>query len=369
MKLNIFRRFFHKVEDELVEEQHRHSVIAMITEEAKPDTAYWSLLLLSALIATLGLHGDNGAVIIGAMIIAPLIWPILALSMSVVKGEAKHFGKVLVLNILNIFVAIAVSVVITLPFFGQEYSHEILIRTSPNVIDLFIAIFSGVVAALSVAWPKISSSIAGVAVAASLMPPLAVVGIGIANLDFRLAYGALLLFLTNVVAIFMVSIIVFFALGFRPHIFLKKEALVRMRERVVGAVIIFILFLIPFSYFTGQVYYENNLETRSRALLRSYLVEHDPLAHIRTFQGAYTGTTLQLSAEILVPFDKPLSLADHDGFRDRLSEKLEVPVELQLLSIPIIGSPETLLSPFESGIKEIIKSFQTDTDINSNVSR
>jgi uncharacterized hydrophobic protein (TIGR00271 family) len=339
--LRLIRKIFYKVEDELIEERHRASVIQMIKDSAKSDRAFWSLLILSAIIATLGLQAGNGAVIIGAMIIAPLIWPILVVSMAVVKGEARHFGTTIGLNFVSFAAAVAVSAVITLPFIGQEFNAEILLRSSPNVTDLFIALFSGTVAALSVSWPKITSSIAGVAVAASLMPPVSVIGIGLANGNFELAYGALLLFFTNIVAIFMASIIVFFVLGYRPHIFIKKDALVRMEERIIGAVVIFMLFLIPFSFFISQVYQENKLAVDSRAILRTAVNKHDDLATLKSFKGVVIGGSLHTTSEIFVPLNKPFSENDRDEFAQKIANTLNTPVVLDIFPIPVLSSVVT----------------------------
>ncbi len=336
--LRLIRKIFYKVEDELVKERHRVSVIQMIKDSATGDRAFWSLLILSAIIATLGLQAGNGAVIIGAMIIAPLIWPILSVSMSVVKGETKHFGHTIALNFFSFATAVTVSAIITLPFIGQEFNAEILLRSSPNITDLFIALFSGTVAALSVSWPKITSSIAGVAVAASLMPPISVIGIGVANGNFELAYGALLLFLTNIVAIFMASIFVFFILGYRPHIFIKKDAIVRMEERIIGAVIIFMLFLIPFSFFITRVYQENKLISDSRTIIRSLVNKHDNSASLKSYKGSIESGSLHIISEIFVPMSKPFAETDRDAFARKIANSLNTPVILDIFPIPMLST-------------------------------
>lgn len=347
----IIKRVFYEVEDEMIEERQRGNVIQLINDEAAPDRAYWSLIVLSAIIATLGLQSGNGAVIIGAMIIAPLIWPILAVSISVVRGEARHFGRTILHIFTSLLVAVTVSIIITLPFIGQEFNSEILLRSSPNIIDLFIALFSGSVAALSVSWPKISNTIAGVAVAASLMPPVSVVGIGLANGDVFLAYGALLLFLTNLFAIFIVSIVVFYIVGFRPKAFLQQNAAVeRMRERVAGSIIIFLLFLVPFSYFIANVYKENNLISDSRTLLRSQIIEYDEAADIKSFKGVFSGNVLHITSEIYVPINHPLDQGVRDRFATDLSDTLGYEITLNLVPIPTLNEPVSALQPQEPSL-------------------
>lgn len=178
---------------------------------------YWFQLVLSALIASLGLLQNSVAVVIGAMLIAPLLTPLQALSFAITEGKPGLFGKSLRLLLFSTVVAILVSMgVVYIAPLNNETS-EILARVSPNILDLFIAAFSAVLALLSLVYKRLLSSVAGVAMAAALMPPLSVIGIqiGFGNLDKAL--GASLLYATNIVAIILVGVLMFFLYGFNPH--------------------------------------------------------------------------------------------------------------------------------------------------------
>lgn len=185
------------------------------------DASYWLQILFSAGIATLGLVTDSAAVIIGAMLISPLMGPILAVGLALAAGDLV-LGLRAILNIaLSCAVAVgfAVMLVALLPF--KEVTSEIAARTHPNTLDLFIALFSGAVGSVAVCKEAkgVATSVPGVAIAVALMPPLCVVGYGLgvaASLDadegLRVARGGGLLFLTNLVAITFTAMVIFLAL-------------------------------------------------------------------------------------------------------------------------------------------------------------
>ena len=198
------------------------------------DLVYWLQIFFSAGIATLGLVLNSPAVIIGAMLISPLMNPILSSGLALASGD-------LVLGLraaFNLFlscagaIAFAVLLVVLLPF--RELTVEIAARTQPNVLDLLIALFSGAVGSVAICREVkgVVTSIPGVAIAVALMPPLCVVGYGIGLffvLDtatgWRVASGGGLLFLTNLVAITLTAMLVFVALRIdTPYVRTQAEA-------------------------------------------------------------------------------------------------------------------------------------------------
>jgi uncharacterized hydrophobic protein (TIGR00271 family) len=185
------------------------------------DFSYWAQVLFSAGIATLGLALNSPAVIIGAMLISPLMGPILASGMALATGDFVLGTRAAINLLLSCLVAILFAVVLVtlLPF--KEVTAEVASRTQPNTLDLVIALFSGAVGSIAVCKEVkgVVTSIPGVAIAVALMPPLCVVGYGMGialTLNFedgaRLARGGMLLFLTNLVAIIFTAMVVFVAL-------------------------------------------------------------------------------------------------------------------------------------------------------------
>ena len=182
------------------------------------DLVYWLQILFSAGIATLGLVLNSPAVIIGAMLISPLMGPILAAGLALASGDMALGLRSLAKLFLSSALAIgfAVLLVAILPF--REMTDEITARTQPNTLDLVIALFSGAVGSIAVCRDVkgVATSIPGVAIAVALMPPLCVAGYGLGlaitfdtESGWRVGSGGALLFLTNLVAITFTAMIVF----------------------------------------------------------------------------------------------------------------------------------------------------------------
>jgi uncharacterized hydrophobic protein (TIGR00271 family) len=185
------------------------------------DISYWIQVLFAAGIATLGLVLNSPAVIIGAMLISPLMGSILANGLALAAGDVILAMRALLNLVLSCTVAIAFAVLLVslLPF--KEITSEIVARTRPNILDLFVALFSGAVGSVAICKePRgVATSIPGVAIAVALMPPLCVVGYGIGIAvsinsvkGLQVASGGGLLFFTNLVAITFTAMIVFLAL-------------------------------------------------------------------------------------------------------------------------------------------------------------
>jgi uncharacterized hydrophobic protein (TIGR00271 family) len=198
------------------------------------DPSYWLQLVFAAGIATLGLVLNSPAVIIGAMLISPLMGPILGGGLAFASGDLILGLRVSIMLLLSCMAAIAFSVLLVgfLPF--KEMTNEIAARTQPNTLDLVVALFSGAIGSMAICKEVkgVVTSVPGVAIAVALMPPLCVVGYGIGvavSLNgaegMRVARGGGLLFLTNLVAITFTAMIVFLAL----HIDTEK-AKERVRE-------------------------------------------------------------------------------------------------------------------------------------------
>jgi uncharacterized hydrophobic protein (TIGR00271 family) len=178
---------------------------------------YWICLLSSCGIATLGLAQNSPAVIIGAMLLSPLMSPIVGLGLALALGDVFLGIRSLVNCLISIasVVGLAALIAMVLPF--KEITPEILSRTRPNPLDLFIALFCGLVAAVSVAKSHEKGSgaaLPGVAIAVALVPPLCVAGWGLGTgFQWNIFLGAMVLFLTNLTAIVFLSLLVFLALG------------------------------------------------------------------------------------------------------------------------------------------------------------
>ena len=187
------------------------------TAEAAADTdvPFWLVLLLSGAIATLGLVLDSTAVVIGAMLVAPLLGPLLGLSLALAVGDGRLFVQTAVTILLGAAGIVALAALLTwaLPF--GTVTDEILSRTRPTTLDLAIAVFSGAAGAVVTASreARLSASIPGVAVAVALVPPLGVAGFGLATARWSFVEGALLLFGANLAGIVLSGMLLFLLVG------------------------------------------------------------------------------------------------------------------------------------------------------------
>jgi uncharacterized hydrophobic protein (TIGR00271 family) len=192
----------------------RADLFAGLSSESAFGLNYVVLTLASCAIATLGLLENSVAVIIGAMIVAPLMPVIQALAFSALDGIARTFWRSLITLVVGMVLAIVLSASIARVVDLSSFGSEILARGRPNLLDLGIALAAGTVGAFARMRPSVASAVAGTAIAVALMPPLCVVGIGAASADWDLSRGALLLFLTNLLGITLASMCTFLIGGY-----------------------------------------------------------------------------------------------------------------------------------------------------------
>ncbi len=198
------------------------SLFTSLREESKLNSTFLTLIILSTLIATFGLFINSSSVIIGAMLLAPLMQPIISLSMGVLRQDTSLINsgaKTITIGVLAVAFTASLTTLLT-PI--QHLTPEMTGRLSPTILDLFIAIVSGIAAAYVKSNDKIIGSLAGVAIAVALVPPIAVAGIGIGWGDWHMFYTAFLLFITNLVGIVLAAALTFMTLGFSPLHLAKK---------------------------------------------------------------------------------------------------------------------------------------------------
>jgi uncharacterized hydrophobic protein (TIGR00271 family) len=178
---------------------------------------FFVLLVLATIIATYGLISDSSAMVIGAMIVAPLMQPIIATTAAIVMGSLRRTLLALALVFCGVVAVVLLAALLTrlLPdiLISFETNNEIVSRISPGLIALLTALASGAAGAFIATREEIADSLAGVAIAISLVPPLCVVGIAAAHLHWGAALGAFLLFMTNFLAILLAGGVVFLLLG------------------------------------------------------------------------------------------------------------------------------------------------------------
>ncbi|MCB0825955.1 MAG: TIGR00341 family protein [Armatimonadetes bacterium] len=172
-----------------------------VSEGAFLTREYIWMNVLATVVASYGLLQNSTAVVIGAMLIALLLGPINGLALALNDGDWKLLNKALIAEGVGVGLVLLVSVFIGRIHTDVTVGTEILSRTSPNILDLFIALAGGAAGAYALVSPKLKAGIVGVAIATALVPPLSTAGIMFARGEHRLAAGAFLLFVANLVAI------------------------------------------------------------------------------------------------------------------------------------------------------------------------
>ncbi len=212
------------------------SLFTNLREESRVSEPFMVLLILATMIATFGLFINSTSVIIGAMLLAPLMQPIVSLSMGVLRQDTAleiNGAKTIAIGVLTVLMTAAVIAFFT-PM--ERLTSEMSGRLSPTILDLFVAIVSGAAAAYAKSNEKILGSLAGVAIAVALVPPIAVAGIGMGWADWSMFSSAFLLFITNLVGIVLSAALTFALLGFSPLQLAKKGIMIWMIIVAVVAV-------------------------------------------------------------------------------------------------------------------------------------
>ncbi|MEU3012422.1 DUF389 domain-containing protein [Nocardia asteroides] len=205
-------------------------------------SAFWVMLVLSAVIAISGVVGDSTATVIGAMIVAPLSVPILGVALGVVTGRAALVGRSVILVLSGVVIVVALGFVFAqvLPNPVDVLSNaQVTGRTSPKLMDLTAAMATGLVAAVAITRRDVGDVLPGVAIAISLVPPLGVVGVCLGSGAPSLALGAFVLFASNVVAMIITATAVLLIAGYEA----EAEAATARRGRaylVLGAVLVLV---------------------------------------------------------------------------------------------------------------------------------
>jgi uncharacterized hydrophobic protein (TIGR00341 family) len=200
----------------------REELFTQIEKGARTDSNFLLLVVLSTIVAAIGLIEDNVAVVVGAMVIAPLLGPNIALAFATSLGDTSLAWQALKTNLVGLGVAFAISMAIGMLWPVNLQSNEILLRTDVGLDALALALASGAAAVLSLT-TGLSSTLVGVMVAVALLPPTATLGMLIGSGQMGLAGGAALLLAVNVVCVILAAKVVFFAKGVKPRTWLEKR--------------------------------------------------------------------------------------------------------------------------------------------------
>jgi len=312
-----------------LEYERRQEIIEYIRKASTPGFDYFLLVILSGAIATTGLINDSPAVIIGAMLVAPLMSPILGVGLGSITADGHLTRDSAASLVRGALLSILLSILITLfniylPFIPSliEIPGEILARTQPTPNDLIIALAGGLAAAYSLSQPHLSAALPGVAIATALMPPLSTIGIGIALGRWEIAGGAALLFLTNAVTIAFAAILIFFLEGFVPRFQRENN---RIPKSLIVTGVLTGLLLIPLTI-VGVTLVSNAQENR----LISNIIEEEfsQISNAELVELSIERSKDEIKLDITVRSNTPLSYFQVVNLQEILATRLNTPISL-----------------------------------------
>jgi uncharacterized hydrophobic protein (TIGR00271 family) len=309
--------------------ERRGDIQVQLRDSSEPDFDYFVLVLLSSMIATFGLLTNSAATIIGAMLVAPLMSPILGLGLASIRADTKMFRDAVLALGQGAALAIFLSALITwtndrLPFVTwQDLPQEIISRTHPTPIDLGIALAGGLAATFALVQPQLSAALPGVAIATALMPPLCVVGVGIALGDWRVAGGAFLLFVTNAVTIAAASIALFYGLGFGPP---RSERGSGIPRSLQISIISTILLLAPLGYQSYVFVQDATLNRQINEVVRAEAAKYN--AELSGLTWDEIDEVLFIDITVLVSDN--LRYANSVTLQDAIAAQLQETVQLKI---------------------------------------
>ncbi len=302
----------------------RHALLAEMAGEVKLGGTFLALAASSSAIATFGLLANSVAVIIGAMLIAPLMTPTVAAALAIIGGDFKLFRSALfevaVASVLAIAFSALIAAAVHLPVPGSE----ILARGQPNLLDLGVALAAGAIAGFARIRKNIATTVAGAAIAVALMPPLCVAGIGISLRNGELAYGALLLFVTNFVGIVVACALVFAASGLASRY---------ARGGIFGTLALLALIAIPLALATARLEEQQRLEATLRAGL---LNDTQTFKRVQLVSTTIDWLQSPVRVELVVRAQEPIT-PTQVGFlqsfaEQRIRRKLQLVVDVSPIS-------------------------------------
>lgn len=233
----------------------------LYVEGRRKQSAFWVLLTLSAVIAGAGVVADSSATVIGAMIVAPLMTPILGTALAVVMADRarilRGLGTVLLGAALVVVVGYLLGLLVPEPVVAASNS-QVASRVSPDLVDLVGALATGLVGAFALVRADVSDTLPGVAIAISLVPPLSVVGLTLESGEPGQALGALLLFASNVAAIIATGTGLLLAFRLRAAAEAAGRPVGRLRRSTVAVVAGFVVLVaVPLGVNGYQVFTES----------------------------------------------------------------------------------------------------------------
>jgi uncharacterized hydrophobic protein (TIGR00271 family) len=229
--MNVFARF------RAIDENDKAAAVRKLMQASTPSFDFFYFVSISVAMATLGLLLDSASIVIGSMLIAPILYPILGLSLGLVMSNSGVLNRSLLTLWRSLSLALLVSIVITFivkalsPDLDIEEIGEVMSRVYPSTEYFLVAVFAGAGVSYALAQPEWSETLPGIAISVALIPPLAVVGIGIAEFDMLVVTGSAVMFLLNIFGIMLAAMVSFSMMNLYEKQNIAESTIKREAER------------------------------------------------------------------------------------------------------------------------------------------
>lgn len=269
-----------------MDDKRKEIVIREISEGSSPEPRFYFMVVISTLIAANGLVADSPAVIIGAMLVAPLMTPIFGVALAMVRSDGRLLARSLRAETMGVAVSVLLAFLFGLIPLAIDPTPEMLARTQPNLLDLCVAVLAGLAGSYAVVDERISPSLPGVAIATAIVPPLANSGLCLALGAYAGATGSFLLFLANFLSILLASSAIFFATSM--HSRFETDTRKKILRKFWVAIVSFALIAVFFTFSLVELVQERYLSRTIHQVLTNkfskipgvdiekIFIQHDP---------------------------------------------------------------------------------------------
>jgi len=352
------------IKTEMVNHQ---GIIREVSSGVERSWIYYLMLLMAGLIALLGLLTNSVAVVIGAMLISPLMGPIISSGLALTIGDLPLARRAFRTIAISVLLTIVITCLVTLLSPLKEPTSEILARVRPNIYDLFIAMLSGIVGAVALCTKRnYLITATGVAVATAVIPPLSVAGYGLGTGQIMLGLGGFLLFFTNFVAIVLTSDLIFFIMGFRSSQVQTHQYSQRTRLLVIGGLLA--LISIPLIYTLVVDIQKVNTRKKIERVLKKHLNKED-LSRMTGYSYKQVKDRINVRATINTVdyFEKSIEQTIVAELKQNLQKPTEFHLEQVLMASGLL--PEQHEAAAFTSIKEAAPREDTALEISTKAAR
>lgn len=304
--------------DHVIEGVDHLAVVAKVHDESSWSTHYLFMTLMSAGIAVLGLLLSSPAVVIGAMLISPLMGPIMGLGFAIATFDSRELRRTATTLAIGVVLAIGFCAVIVLLSPLRAVTAEIAARTRPNLFDFLVALFSGLAGSYAMIRGR-HGTIVGVAIATAIMPPLAVVGFGLATFNSTVLFGSALLFFTNLMTIGVTAAVLARLYGFASDLSPRQTGF-----QATLVVVTLVALAVPLAVALKQIAWESLASRQAHDIIAAHFGENVRLSEVNI---NYDARPLVVEAIVFTPRYRENAEA---AIAERLALVLRRPVEAEI---------------------------------------